>query len=412
MQRNLQLYPYFEALLIFYFWAPVFFLYFSERVSLEQVLQLQALYYLAVVLFEVPSGYFSDRLGRKITLLISSGSFVLSNLVFYFSSEFMSLAAGQILMAVGFAFYSGTNHSFHYESLKSLGRGEEFRDREAKIGSRTLVCAALASVIGGWAAVYSLKNAYALTALSSFFAFIVALGFKEPTDNSTDQAKENERGSFLRQLVDCANYLRNARLRWVFVFMVLFTVVVHVPTEFFQPYTKLLNVEVLQGGKYLTLYIGLILAMGSLIASFFAAKSSIIAEKIGTTNVFLLAIVLELLIAIAMGLLLHPVIFLLILFRRMPAALMQAPYVAEVSPMIQSKHRATFFSLNSLAGRLMYSLVLMALSAMVGSSNATDWVTLSKILLSCSVLGAIGLVALYSSKGRKMTSKQHAVKRF
>ena len=47
------------------FWLPAFFLYFQSSLPVEQVLELAAIYYLGTVLCEVPSGYLSDRVGRR-----------------------------------------------------------------------------------------------------------------------------------------------------------------------------------------------------------------------------------------------------------------------------------------------------------------------------------------------------------
>ena len=41
----------------------------SNRLNFEDVMQLQALHALSMVLFEIPSGYFSDKLGRKNTMI-------------------------------------------------------------------------------------------------------------------------------------------------------------------------------------------------------------------------------------------------------------------------------------------------------------------------------------------------------
>jgi len=45
----------------------IFFLFFKAHLEIKIVLLLEAIYYISVVLLEVPSGYFSDRIGRKIT---------------------------------------------------------------------------------------------------------------------------------------------------------------------------------------------------------------------------------------------------------------------------------------------------------------------------------------------------------
>ena len=76
IERNVRLYPLYQAFFNAYFWLPVFFLYFSKHFSLAQVLQLEAIYYLAVVSLEVPSGYFSDVIGRRPTLLTSSSNVI------------------------------------------------------------------------------------------------------------------------------------------------------------------------------------------------------------------------------------------------------------------------------------------------------------------------------------------------
>ena len=71
-ERNISLYPWYQAATGFLPWMPVFFLYFSATVSLQQAIELGAIYYFAVVLFEVPSGYLSDRIGRRTTLLLAA----------------------------------------------------------------------------------------------------------------------------------------------------------------------------------------------------------------------------------------------------------------------------------------------------------------------------------------------------
>ena len=97
------------------------FLYFLARLPLVQVLQLEAIYYACVVLLEVPSGWFSDRIGRRPTLLISKAAHLVSALLFAASGEgdFVLLAAAQLFLAAGFAFTSGTDATFLHDTLQS-----------------------------------------------------------------------------------------------------------------------------------------------------------------------------------------------------------------------------------------------------------------------------------------------------
>ena len=63
LERNLRWYAVYVAASNALFWMPLFFLYFSQHLDVAQVLRLEAVYYAAVVLLEVPTGVASDRRG-------------------------------------------------------------------------------------------------------------------------------------------------------------------------------------------------------------------------------------------------------------------------------------------------------------------------------------------------------------
>lgn len=71
LENNLRLFPRYRAASSALPWLPVFFLFFLERVPLGDAVLLGSAYYFAVFLLEVPSGYCSDRFGRRSTSHIS-----------------------------------------------------------------------------------------------------------------------------------------------------------------------------------------------------------------------------------------------------------------------------------------------------------------------------------------------------
>ena len=99
-ERNIKLYPLYRATADAMAWLPVFFLFFSEHLTLPQVLLLEAVYYIAVVITEVPSGYLSDLIGRRRTLLLSCLAILSAYICFLLSDDFAGFALGQILLAV------------------------------------------------------------------------------------------------------------------------------------------------------------------------------------------------------------------------------------------------------------------------------------------------------------------------
>ncbi|MCB0327744.1 MAG: MFS transporter [Bdellovibrionales bacterium] len=400
METNLRLYPYFTVLFNTLFWTPVFFLYFNERVALAEVFILQALYYFFVVIFEVPSGYFSDRYGRKLTLIIACIAFVISHGIFYLSHQFWTLLLAQVGLAIGFSFYSGTNHSLLYDSLTYLGREEEFGLREQSANSIGLFCRSLACILGGLVAMYGLENPYGLTAITSLLALGVCFCFIEPQKDDGDiKPGASITKDFFTQIKSCVLLLqRQKELRWLFVFMLIFIVFVHIPFEFFQSYIKLLDLQWTGIENETTLTAGMIPAIGMFLAAWVSRYSIQISQKIGVLNLLWVSLACEVLIAVGMAAILHPGIILLILCRNIPRGLMHAPFTDKVNQYIDRSRRATFFSLNSLAGRIAYGGMLMLLSTFSIGKGHPDWTTLSTILWFSSFLGALCLLGLYLYK--------------
>ena len=90
MERNLSLYPFYQIGRHTLFWVPVFFLYFSSLLTIDEVLALEALYYFSVVVLEVPSGYLSDRIGRRVTLVMGNAATVAAFVLFEVYKMFWS----------------------------------------------------------------------------------------------------------------------------------------------------------------------------------------------------------------------------------------------------------------------------------------------------------------------------------
>ena len=145
-------------------WLPIFFLYFNIGLDIKDVILLESIYYFSVFLLEVPSGYFSDILGRKTTLIISSIAFSCSYIMFGFiEPDFFLFAIAQILLAVGFSFMSGTNTAFYYESLAAQGMENQFPEREAKVQSYLRYSGAVAALLGGIVGSIQLRYGYVIS---------------------------------------------------------------------------------------------------------------------------------------------------------------------------------------------------------------------------------------------------------
>jgi len=388
LERNLRLYFVYQLLARSYFWAPVFFLFFSARFPVSQVLGLASLYYAAVVVLEVPSGYLSDRVGRTPTLRLSAAAAVAAYACFVFGASFPVFGLAQVLMAVSFSFASGTDVSFHYDTLQGLDREASFAAREASIRSRGLLATSAAAVVGGGAAMVDLRFAYVLSLACAIAMGAVVALMREPPRDSAQQPVR-----ILDQLGDCTRQLRRPMLGWLFAYVVLQTTLEHVPYEFVQPYLAAVLGEPATSVRETPLASGAVTAVIAGIAAAAAACSVWLRDRFGLGRVLLAVTALQGFIIAVMGWLYHPLVIPLIVLRSCHPAISGVLVHAAIAPRIPQLQRATYLSIHSLAGRLGYAAVLFGL-ARLGEGSPNDPATLASMLHACTALAIVGWIGL------------------
>lgn len=408
LTRSVRLYPIYAPIAQAHFWLPVFFLFFNQHMTIDRVLRLEAIYYVAVVILEVPSGYLSDTLGRRLTLLISTLSAVLAYILFFAGHTFGVFVLAQIGLATSVAFRSGTDTSFHYDLLARLGREAEYAGREARITRNVFVASAGAALMGGLVGIYALRLAYCLSLLTACVAFALVFAFAEP---SRDPKRRGVARGFFSQIRACLAYLAQPALAWLMSFSVFMTVINHIPYEFYQPYIDLLRG---QHAAPTPLVTGCHTALTMVIAAWFAKRSVRLSDYLGTRLALMLSAGIQGAIIWAMSVFLHPIVALLLGFRSVPRALMIAPLNVATVPRLQRHHRATYLSIQSLIGRLAFSLglVLLASSAsptLTGADAIFHPLRTSAVfaLAGCAVL-AIVAVLIPGAQWRLIGEKRSA----
>ena len=395
MERNIALYPWFRVASETMAWIPVFFLYFSRYLPLEQVIQLSSVYYASVFLLEVPSGYFSDRVGRRATLMISAASLVAAHLLFLTGNSLAQFALAQFLLAGGIAFQSGTDTAFHYDSLSALGRGHEFEVREARAERFGLVSIALATLAGGVFGSIDLRLPYAISLAGGIAMLLIVLCLAEPRSHVVT------RESFLSTLSSCVRRLDHPVLRWIFCAMVLMYALEHIPFEFYQPYIGLLELGRLDAlGNHSPLVSGVVISV-SMFGGVIGAACSVRARRLfGLFGLVALAMAIQLAIVSALGMVLSVAMLGMVFIRNFPMAMIHAPVNATIAPLVGDHQRATYLSLQGLAQRIVFAGLLFGVSLSVGDVATISWETLGGIFRLFMLAGAVGLVALLLTRPR------------
>src|SRR5215472_15149902 len=90
---------------------------------------------ISAAIFEIPTGVFSDFLGRKLTLALGQVMAALSIACYAFARSFALLALGGVLEGLAQAFFSGNNDALLFESLKQEERAAEFAQFQGRVSS-------------------------------------------------------------------------------------------------------------------------------------------------------------------------------------------------------------------------------------------------------------------------------------
>ena len=355
--RNLRLIPVHEIVSGSLVWLPILVLFTRARFDLDGALLLSGIYYLAVVVLEVPSGWMSDRLGRVPTLRLAAVCWIAAHLCFLVGDDrFWYIAAGQAFLAGGFASLSGTDVTLHYDSLEALDLAEEYRDRQGRLRSLGLVATATSSVFGGLIGWWlDLRAVFVVSLVLAIVQFGVTLRLVEP--GSTHRAE-----MFHGQIRSCISYLADRYLGWIFFYGILMVTLEHVAFELMQPWlTEVLDRSADEVGAT-PLLSGAAFAVTSLVGAVAARSADPLARRFGAVATLIGLAGLSAVIVSSMALWVSAPVLVLFAFRSAQGAAAPVLIGSVVAPRVEQRHRATLLSLNSLAGRLGYGLILLAVS--------------------------------------------------
>ncbi len=187
-----------------FFWMflvimPVAVPYFRwHGLDMRQVYILQTVFATLIVLFEVPSGYVSDHIGRKSTLMLSGLSAGAAFTWFAVADSFADFVIFETLAAIGASLYSGADVALIYDTDEALRRElPEERGERSGISSlgRRLFYAQLgettASIAGGLLVLVSLQLPAAVNAITAWVPFFLALSLEEPPRQRQNQGKSH-----------------------------------------------------------------------------------------------------------------------------------------------------------------------------------------------------------------------------
>ena len=124
-RKNITLFYILESLLSLLKAAilPVYVLYFRHyELTLFEVALLASVFETTVLIFEIPTGLFADRYGRKISTIFGFLLFAISGIVFSFWRDFVGFLAAEIIFGISETFISGALEALAVDSIDGADR--------------------------------------------------------------------------------------------------------------------------------------------------------------------------------------------------------------------------------------------------------------------------------------------------
>ena len=325
-------------------WLPIIVLFILDKgFSLAQYAILDATWYIANLIFEVPTGAITDRYGKKNSLLISALALSLSLFILAFGNNFLAIFLSYVLWGFASSFETGTYDAFVYDSLKQTNREADFRRVRGRISAIAILASALGSALAGQLGSIDLALPILLTACVALFLIPLILSFKEP---DVSDAREP---SYLMHIRASLSYALHHKLVGL---LLLYSAVIGTAIWglyiFYQPLLTTFGISV-EGIGFLYLIFRVTSAAG-------ASLSDAIYTRVGRVTIYLIPLGFTISV-ISMGFFATPWVAGLILVNFFISGLYFPILRDLLNKNLPSNKRATVISLGSVISCLLSSIV-------------------------------------------------------
>jgi MFS family permease len=189
MHKNIRLLALFNFFTDFHLFGAILIIYFAQVTGLYALgMSLFSVAMVSSALFEVPTGIFSDYIGRKKTMVLGAVCAVLSITFYAIGMNYWILFIGALFEGLQRAWYSGNNDALLYETLSNSNRKDEYDHYLGKTSAMFQVAAAIGIIVGGFIAVYSFPLVMWLSVFPQVICLIISFLIVEPVKHNTQSS--------------------------------------------------------------------------------------------------------------------------------------------------------------------------------------------------------------------------------
>lgn len=233
--------------------TPVIVLVYTQKgISIGDFFLIQGLFRISALLFEIPSGYLSDRFSRRRVLISCTVVHCAGYAMLAIAQGFWQIVFGEALLGLATALFSGTFEAYTYDLLKRNHTQKHFLKEFGSVQTYIQAATFIAAPIGAY--LFTIIGGNALLWCEALLCIIsITATFMIPELTEVKRKKAKNKSSIADALGITIKTLQKPKLRHFIIFPALFgafTIVLfwilqpvmesaHVPVEIFGFFTAL-----------------------------------------------------------------------------------------------------------------------------------------------------------------------------
>lgn len=209
MTKNIRLLAFFNFFTDLKFYAAILILYFANVTgSYLLAMSLFSIAMVSAALFEIPTGIFSDLIGRKRTIMMGAVAAVMSAIFYAIGVNYWTLFIGAVFEGLSRAWYSGNNDAFLYDTLLEKNKQHDYGEYLGKVSSMFQAALSIAALVGGVIATFSFSIVMWLSVVPQVVCLLISTLINEPKKHSQKSANV-----FLHLHLSALQLWKNKKLR-------------------------------------------------------------------------------------------------------------------------------------------------------------------------------------------------------
>jgi MFS family permease len=266
--RTLFLYFLYNVLFGLYPIVPIMSLFFlAKSLTFGQIGIIFAVFSISGFVFEIPTGYFGDKFGKKVSVICGLVTLSITAFIWTLLTNTLDFAIFAAVWMLGLAFISGSFEAYIYDYLKSKSKVSMYDKVLATSKSLSYFSGAIGSILGAYLFSININYPYYLLGTLFFLSSLIVVLMRN--DVVVDDKDYQEQLHILSGLI---HVFRTPKILWVTLFVsLLYGFYSYFSGSVDKPYILDLKVFTVQ---WLGVFVAIAMMVQSLLMSQFAKLKS------------------------------------------------------------------------------------------------------------------------------------------